>query len=274
MKILCLGDLHGTLPPIKQVLKKEKIELILCPGDLPYTNEWREHIFKNWSKVTNGISLEELMGKTKYKKVMLRLLKSQDPILKKLNAFKIPVLLTLGNSDISKDKKNKLYKKYYIEDLIKKYKNIKILKNSTKTFKDIQILGHSGYRDLKDKGIIKPRYPKKVKLKNKKWNDDLNKLFSKIKKDKTTIFLAHEPPFKTKLDKIGWKKSPMYGKQIGDEYYRKFLLSKKPNYMVCGHIHETFGKTRLGKTTILNSGYSPAKNFLVLDTKTKKVKFY
>ena len=45
MKILALGDLHGTLPKnLDSIVKRNKIEVIVCVGDIPFSpkKHWLE----------------------------------------------------------------------------------------------------------------------------------------------------------------------------------------------------------------------------------------
>ncbi len=62
------------------------------------------------------------------------------------------------------------------------------------------------------------------------------------------IILFHGPPFGTLLDDVG------YG-NVGNESYTKIIEEQKPILVICGHIHENFGKTdKLGETILINPG--------------------
>jgi len=90
-------------------------------------------------------------------------------------------------------------------------------------------------------------------------NDD--ELFTTLKdrfkniKAKKKILVTHEPPYDTALDNLGWTKTGSLG-------LRRFIEAYKPDYVLCGHIHETFGKSdKIKKTTIINAG----RNGVILD---------
>ena len=84
-------------------------------------------------------------------------------------------------------------------------------------------------------------------LDNKELFDDLRKKMRKAG-GKKRILLTHEPPFNTKLDNLGWAK-------VGSRNMRKIIEAYKPDVVLCGHIHETFGLTDyIGKTKIVNTG--------------------
>ncbi|MBI2557845.1 metallophosphoesterase [Candidatus Woesearchaeota archaeon] len=66
--------------------------------------------------------------------------------------------------------------------------------------------------------------------------------------DKKIVFLTHAPPYKTKLDKI------MQG-HCGNKSFRNFVEKTKVDLMICGHLHENFGKgDKINKTKIINPG--------------------
>lgn len=279
MKILCIGDFHGKAFDLRSVVIKNKIDVILCTGDLPDTEQERKYTFKYWNVLQLGISLEQILGRKKYSKMVKKTLESQKKVLQKLNSYNTKVILVWGNSDISKHwyNKEKRFKKYFIEALVKKYKNILLVQSGTVNIKDVSILAHSGYRFPSQKN------KKKISDDDKKWDLQLKKLFSKIQKrklekntnnqkKKTTIFLAHEPPYNTKLDYVRYKKSPLYKKNIGDEYYLKWIKVKKPDFMVCGHMHENQGAVKVGKTKVVCCGYGFDKKYAIIDTDTKKIK--
>ena len=63
--------------------------------------------------------------------------------------------------------------------------------------------------------------------------------------DKTSILVTHTPPFKLQ-DKI------FIGSHGGSKELRTFIDSSKPRLVLCGHIHEDPGMTKLLNTTIVN----------------------
>jgi hypothetical protein len=63
--------------------------------------------------------------------------------------------------------------------------------------------------------------------------------------DKTSILVTHIPPFKLQ-DKI------FIGSHGGSKELRTFIDTCKPRLVLCGHIHEDPGMTKLLNTTIVN----------------------
>lgn len=138
----------------------------------------------------------------------------------------IEVLMVHGNHDNPVD----------IDFLSEKYgKGVYNLHSYYKLFGDIAFVGaggsdFGGFGSIDDDLFI-----------------DLKKNFKKLK-GKKTILLTHEPPINTKLDNLGWTSA-------GNAEMRTFIEKYKPDFVLCGHIHETFGLTDyIGNTTIINAG--------------------
>ena len=83
-------------------------------------------------------------------------------------------------------------------------------------------------------------------------------------------------PFNTKLDKITDKKSLRYGYHYGSLVARKMIDKYRPLVCIGGHMHEHFGKDKVGKTICINAGFGSYVNtFLELKgDKIKKLEFY
>ena len=81
---------------------------------------------------------------------------------------------------------------------------------------------------------------------------DLEKIISKFKKSLSknhkVIFVTHQPPYKTKLDKLN-------SRHAGSKSIRKFIEIIKPILAVSGHLHENESKQDIiGKTLLINPG--------------------
>ena len=69
-----------------------------------------------------------------------------------------------------------------------------------------------------------------------------------VKKADKKIMVTHTPPYDTNLDELGWTKAGSIG-------VRKVIEKIKPDFCLCGHIHETFGfEDKIGKTRVINVG--------------------
>jgi Icc-related predicted phosphoesterase len=78
-------------------------------------------------------------------------------------------------------------------------------------------------------------------------NGSIDKLLStdkKILNDKT-IIVSHEPPY-------GLQDKVFLGMHAGNKELRKIVDRYKPRLVLCGHIHEDPGYTKIGKTIVVN----------------------
>ncbi len=76
--------------------------------------------------------------------------------------------------------------------------------------------------------------------------------------EKDFILVSHVPPHGTKIDKV------MKIKHVGSKELRRFIIEKQPLLVLTGHIHESSGIDKLGKTIIVNPGPARAGKFALI----------
>lgn len=276
-RFLIIGDLHGNKPRIYT----KDFDAIIAPGDFCSDN-LRKYMFKALKKEIE--TKEEywwynLMSKTKAKKEVIKSLKDGRKILKFLNSFNVPVFALPGNWDWTGRGENwaYLHKNYWKSYLIKNLKNIRNCHKNKFKFKDLTIIGHgiSSSPEYPQKETIKRYTKKELANKKKKYNKLLNQMSKKFKKDEKIIFLSHNVPYNTKLDKIINKSSPMNGKHMGSLLARQLIQKHKPLISIGGHMHEHFGKDKIKNTTTINAGFGSYVNTIleIKDNKITKLKF-
>ena len=295
VKILVIGDLHGRMPRIHF----KDFDYIICVGDVcddrgfrPYINKWFSFLKNN-----EHISFDKFLGKEfspRKEEVLLKESISRGRrILEYLNSFGKPVFFVPGNWDDSygptkiknPDKNDYSYSRAFLDYWLGRYSNEGLIGGLENVY-DLQyrlysdefvnILGYgliSGPEDFKGR-FSKSNLTKKQKtfLLNlaKKIPLRLSKLWLKRNRKAVSIFVTHNVPYGV-LDKIKDKKSPGHGKHAGSTVARDFCLKKKPEICVGGHVHEHYGKKKLGSTTVINAGYGKDAQVL-LDIKGKKVR--
>lgn len=296
MKLLVIGDFHGKFPKkFETLIKKEKIDLVVSLGDYPpfhYRKLWFKHCYGK------DVELWEIIGKKKHKKLVMEDMRRAENALKALNKLPVPVYTVLGNVDHPPDdvtdfwekKKHKIPKWDWKEPFLsrlKKYKNIKRFDYSYLKFKDYVFIGMRGHS-----------FPGKVKSnafrKYKKILDKLFKKFRKENKEGKVIFVSHNIANNTKLDKISLKfvntlKKGHYGKKIakrvsrenirhyGSKMAKRIINTYQPVLHFGGHIHEAWGKDKIGKTILINPGSAHEGKAAIVELKegkVKKIKFY
>ena len=78
--------------------------------------------------------------------------------------------------------------------------------------------------------------------------DIVNKAYQYVTQARIKVLISHTPPFNTAADLIGG------GVHVGSTAIRKFIEEKQPDFCFTGHIHESRGEDRIGRTLILNPG--------------------
>lgn len=273
-KLLVVGDLHGNMPKVYY----NGFDALIAPGDFcanirePYGKKTiRDYMFeavrRNMENPGSKEMWYDIAGRRKARKLVRKSLEAGRKILKFLNSFGAPVYIVPGNWDWVPDKRKDAWafmKKDHYGSLLKGLDNIVDVCNRRVDMGDYQIIGHgitSGpeYPQYKeDIKLFKPNELKKMKTKYERRKKRLSSLFEKA--TKPVIFLTHNVPFNTPIDKIMNKASPRYGYHFGSLIARELIDKHQPLISIGGHMHEHFRKCRLGKTTAVNAGYGSYVN--------------
>jgi Icc-related predicted phosphoesterase len=72
------------------------------------------------------------------------------------------------------------------------------------------------------------------------------------------ILMAHNPPFGTQTDRVG------FGQSVGSRAVRGFIEKYQPEVCITGHIHESRSVDRIGKTQIINPGLFGAGGYVLV----------
>ena len=285
MKILAIGDFHGEFPEkFKKIIKSEKIDLVVSNGDYPpfhYRKLWFKHCFGK------GVSLWEVIGKKKYKRIIQKENAITLKCLKKINRLPVPVISVLGNIDDPEYNDYVDFKKYYklwkskpkrwffadesfVTPIIKKLKNIKLFDYNFTKFGDYFFIGARG-------GTNPGQVRSKAYKKHRKILGKLFKKFAKENKEGRVIFVSHNVPYNTKLDKLSMKANKIVrGKHYGSKLIRRIINTYQPIIHIGGHIHEGRGKQKIGKTLAINPGAAHEGQCAIItleENKKPKVKF-
>ena len=73
------------------------------------------------------------------------------------------------------------------------------------------------------------------------------------------LAVIHTPPLNTSLDRT------TNGAHVGSAGVRAFIEEAQPDVLLCGHIHESVGEERLGRTHALNPGLLSEGGFVRLN---------
>lgn len=250
MKILAMGDFHGKVPITKEFLRKNNIDIIISQGDFPRSEKIRKIIFKNWAKLNDeGKSLEEITGKNEWKKILNEEIKSQTKVLRKLDSLDIPILTIFGNAEHRNE----------IENFLKKSKNIRHIGLKKIKINEIYFIGIDAMTNKNEE---------QIELEEMR----LMQMFKGLRKK--VVLISHESPYDTKFDIVKNKESPRFGEHVGSKVVKNIVKTFKPLVNVFGHMHENFGKGKIGRTYLVNAGYGHDGHaaIITLDNEKSKVK--
>ena len=95
---------------------------------------------------------------------------------------------------------------------------------------------------------------------NIEWTEEeIRRILEKIGVGERTVLVTHCPPHGTKLDKA------MKIKHVGSKELRKYIEQRQPKLVLTGHIHESTGMDKIGKTTIVNPGPAKRKRYAIIE---------
>ena len=93
----------------------------------------------------------------------------------------------------------------------------------------------------------------------------LERGWSKIEKAKFKVIVSHFPPSNTRVDLA------FSGEHIGSRVLRRFIEEHEPDICIVGHVHESPGEDRIGKTLIFNPGPLFEKRWLEIEISSNTV---
>jgi uncharacterized protein len=218
MNILALGDPHGKLPRnIDSIVKKNKVDIIVCVGDFAFTPDkpWLE---ESWKGVSHSF-----------------VKKTYKDVVDKICSFNLPVLALRGNMFISRKRRreaDKILRRH--ENLINKFLSKANVFGRTFIFFDVLYEKHNT-RTKKSVSMTKG---------NKSKERRLNKL---LKENPGSILITHNPPY-------GHVDAAYNGEHVGSKIIFRAIKKHQPKIVLCGHIHEAKGESKIGKTKVYNLG--------------------
>ena len=302
MKLLLIPDLHGRKP----IIPKEEFDAIVCIGDIcsdkgirVLIKEWVRYIEKNPSdRVSDDAYIIRKVGRKGLNALFRKSLNVGNELLKYLDSFGKPIFFVPGNWDQCYGKTKikdpdkdfysslKAYYDYWLGDklnpkLIKGVHNLVDCQFKVHEFQGFNFIGYGLSSNTEELKMRKKKstlaFIQKLFLNRayKSLITKLGKVYAGRDKDLPTIFLTHNVPYGTKIDVLKNKNSKLNGRHFGSNVAREFILKNKPILCIGGHMHEHFGKIKLGKTTCINVGFGNKKAVIVsLDNgKIRNIKF-
>ncbi|RME52255.1 hypothetical protein D6783_05435 [Candidatus Woesearchaeota archaeon] len=280
-RFLVVGDLHGQIPRIHF----KEFDAIIAPGDLCSDRGVRAAYQKFYAEYLKNRKTRrewfDFVGKRKAKALVRQSLKDGERVLNVLDSFGKPVFLVPGNWDWPKVASSSwpYLREDHFSALVKQKRNVINMHGRRRTFGGVDVIGY-GYvngpellRFRSYDGVSKEELARNEQ-KYHRLLEKYRRLFSGAKRP--VLFLSHNVPFKSGLDKILDDHSLRFGFHYGSNLARDLLDEFNPLLCVGGHMHEHFGRRKVGKTTVINAGFGSRVNTLVeiVNGRLRKVSFF
>lgn len=254
MRILAIGDPHGSLDKVRQIPIKD-VDLILLTGDLGSANLMREMAFENIRRRNEGLEEKEFSPRER-KRAFMEAYQSSMRVVRYLSKF-APVYTIYGNVETSNPDTRRKSKELgldlpFLTDDLNGIKGVRVINNRLANFRGVRIGGLQYFVDTTWVRDFKPKdYAKRMK-EAKKETDKAKKVLRWF--GDVDILVHHQPPFGF-LDLVGpMAPEPWRGKHAGSKVILDYIERRQPKYAFCGHIHEGEGMKKIGKTEVYNLG--------------------
>lgn len=273
MKLLAMGDFHGRVPrKFEHLIRKEKVDLVVLNGDFfpfLYRDAWFTYCYRK------DVALWQVLGKAKTKRLVLRDIRAGERVLRTLNEFGVPVIMVPGNADHLGKAYNdqytaqqispsgwKWYDQNFFASLIRRYTNLRRFDYSFVRFGAYVFIGARGGTSPGD--VMSAAF--------RRHRRKLDVLFKRFTHE-NVVFVSHNVPYNMKLDKIGMKAHvAVRGKQYGSKLIRRVVDRWQPLVHIGGHIHESSGMQKLGRTICVNTGAAHEGKAAIIELAGKKVR--
>jgi Icc-related predicted phosphoesterase len=217
--------------------------------------------FENIGRKKQGLSEIEYPPREE-KKAFMEAYDSTINLIKYLSKF-APVYTIFGNVESSNHETRKKSKEIglplpFLYDSLNALHGVRVVNNVLTNFEGVRI---GGLKYFIDTGWVREFRPSDFRDKMalaKKQTDKARKVLQGF--NDLDILVCHQPPYGY-LDKVTSKFAPKsyQGKHAGSPTILKYIQSRQPKYVFCGHIHEGEGMKRIGKTEVYNLGVANYK---------------
>ncbi len=270
-RFLIISDLHGAMPR----LDVRGYDAIIAPGDF-CSDGLREFFMDLGAAMARAPGLVkpwyDILGRRKAKAAVERSLKDGRRVLERLNRAGVPVFLVPGNWDwTSEPGADWTYlRRDHFAHLLKGLDNLVNCYHRLALWNGYAVIGHgvTSGPEFPQHAAERARYSHaELRLLRRHYRlllAGMGRLFALAKaQGAPVLFLSHNVPYNTAVDKITDSASFRAGRHFGSVLARELVLAHRPPVCVGGHMHEHFGACRLGRTVVINAGFGPQRNVLL-----------
>ena len=255
MKIAAIGDPHGNLEKITKI-PLDHVDLILLTGDLGKTDILRRQALQ-YLNIPNPGPKEKLSHAEGFRQAFLTAHETALKLAGYLAGF-CPVFIVRGNADLSNYDTRKFARTFGIElpylyqDLLK-IRGLRLIDNRLAVFRGVRIGGVKYFTDISwTREFELDSLPK---IQERALRDTRNAGRALDRFGKLDILVTHVPPYGV-LDRVESKTIPpsWVGRHAGSGTVLEYIQRQQPAYVFCGHIHESEGFEKIGRSQIYNLG--------------------
>ena len=262
MKICAIGDPHGDMKKIKKI-PLSKNDLILITGDVGKADFARNRFFENIKRKDKGLDELEYTAKDN-KTAYMEIHNSSIDVWKYTSKF-APTYSILGNvgmnmiydSNVRKDEKKYGLKLPSLRQNMNKINDFYFVRNGVRNIGGLRI----GFLEYFNDICWHKEYNNKDKKKIAKARKQTAKAKHILKNFKNLdILVCHQPPYGY-LDETNHPSAPKEwkGKHAGSKVILDYIKKEQPKHVFCGHIHESEGEAKIGKSLVYNLGVAGHK---------------
>lgn len=250
MKILVVGDCHGEKPGIEG-----EFDAIIATGDIcGDSDEARKFMFQ---AIDEDEEWYDLMGREKARKTVEQSLEEGRTVLEHLASSGKPVFLVPGNWDWTGDEEWDYLDENRYRALVEEFDNVHDLNFSSKELGQYTLIGYGPCSgpEIPQYDDDMPDDEEEMEQMKQEYSENKSRLESLFEDaDKPVIFLSHNVPHDTELDRIDNEDSPAHGRHYGSIVVRELVENFSPEVSIAGHMHEGYGETLIGDTLCINAG--------------------
>lgn len=253
MKILVVGDCHGRKPEIEGLV--EDVNIVLVTGDVcGDSDRMRNAMFE---AMESEKMWYDVLGREQAKKSVEKSLEQGREVLKYLNSFDKPVFLVPGNWDWTGDEAWEFLEGNRFQKLVDEFNSIHNINGQLFQDSEFSYIGYGPCPapELPQHEDEKPASREEMIEIEKEYREKKEELKEKFEaSDNPVILLSHNVPHNSSLDRIENPDSPEDGRHYGSIIVKELIEEQRPPLAVAGHMHEGYGKEKIGETLAVNAG--------------------
>ncbi len=272
MRVLVVGDCHGVKPSIDQ--EAEKADLILATGDIcGDPADVRDAMF---ASKKNDQDWWRILGEQKAKEKIVESLEEGREVLEYLDLFGKPVFLVPGNWDWTGEDSWEYLSENRFQEIVDGFSNVRNIDRELVSYNGFSFVGYGpcSAPEIPQYEDDKPDSDKDLEEIKQEYANTKETLQELFREDKNPVlFLSHNVPYDTSLDRIENPGSPVDGRHYGSLIVRELLEDFEPVLSLAGHIHEGYGRENVSETLAVNAGLESYVIIELGDGKIQNIEF-